>query len=116
MDLDFKDVKSVSLNAKLDDEIVKLTKGYTTDKIVCWLLKMAVYGLKQSGYMWYGTINQVFIELGFQECEKNSGIYFKCSEKSKRYVEFYVDHLLCTFIININFLTIHERSIRSSRN
>lgn len=63
------DVKAAYLNAKIDSNIaLMLPKGYhpkKTDSVL--LLKKAIYGLKESGMLWYKELRSTLIDIGFTQ-------------------------------------------------
>ncbi|POM77640.1 putative transposable element [Phytophthora palmivora] len=69
-------------------------EGYEdgTDQ-VCLLLK-GLYGLKQASRIWNQTLHKHFLELGFEKCTFDAGIYYKKGDKNMIYVTVYVDDLV----------------------
>ena len=91
------DIKSAYLNAELDgnNEIYVLPpKGYELPKGKAWLLKKAVYGLKQSGHNWYECLKSKLSQLNLQEHRSCDGIFTYKSDKGEELtVALYVDDL-----------------------
>ena len=80
------DVKSASLNGKLDEEIyVEQPQGFVVEggenKVL--KLKKALYGLKQSPRTWYKEIDTYLLKNGFQRSKSEATLY--CKEKWKQY-------------------------------
>ncbi len=58
-----------------------------------WLLKLALYGLKQSGQVWNNRIDSFFRKLGFHRLESDPCVYFIQTSEGLLIVAIYVDDM-----------------------
>ena len=63
----------------------------------CWL----GIGLKQAGRWWYQKLVEIMTKLGFQRCEGNQAVFFRCFEKTEMLIIMLVHVDDCT-IMGIN--------------
>ena len=86
------DVKTAFLHGKLAETVyVEQPTGYTRAGGVCQLQK-ALYGLKQAPRVWYRTLAEFLLELGFQKCVYDGALFV--NETTGIRVAVYVDDLL----------------------
>lgn len=91
------DVSTAYLNGPLTEDIyMKQPEGFivpgSEDK-VC-KLKKGIYGLKQSGRLWYQKIDNTLQGLGFKHLEADHCVYQRVSDDSLIWIALYVDDLL----------------------
>ena len=89
------DVKIVFLHGELKEDIyMQQPKGFVVlgkEDYVC-LLKMSLYGLKQSPRQWYNRFDSFVISHNFNRCTYDSCAYFRrCDDESFVYLFLYVD-------------------------
>ena len=97
------DAKNAFLNGKLENEIYfKPPPMCKTKKDEAWLLKKAIYGLKNAPLIFYKTFSETLIKCGFTVSKINPCLIYH--EKLEVYVALYVDDLLVvgSSIKNIN--------------
>ena len=73
------DVKAAYLYAPLSEEIyMRQPLGFVDESKVDWVCKLdrAIYGLHQSGRLWFYELNSVLIELGFVRLESCNCVYY----------------------------------------
>ena len=74
------DVKGAYLNGRLNETVyMRQPEGFATEgkeNLVCRLNK-GIYGLKQSGRVWYRTLRAEMEKLGFKSGEADETIYFR---------------------------------------
>ncbi len=63
------------------------------DQTLVWLLKLALYGLKQSGQVWNNRIDSFFRKLGFHRLESDPCVYFLLTSEGLLIVAIYVDDM-----------------------
>ncbi|GKV19874.1 hypothetical protein SLEP1_g30074 [Rubroshorea leprosula] len=93
------DMKSTFLNGKLKEEIyVEQPDGYVKKgaKHKVYLLKKALYGLRQAPRAWYGKIDNHLLSLGFEKSIEKATLYVKEKGADLIIVSIYVDDLLVT--------------------
>jgi hypothetical protein len=102
LEIEQMDVKTAFLYGVLDEEIfMQQPEGlYDGTNRVCRLNK-ALYGLKQSPHVWYHTLSQFLVELGFNPIDANHSVF----TNGRIFVAVYVDDLL---IISPNKAKIQE--------
>ncbi|RVW47431.1 Retrovirus-related Pol polyprotein from transposon RE1 [Vitis vinifera] len=93
------DVKSAFLNGYLEEEIfVEQLEGFAIkgkeEKV--YLLKKALYGLRQAPRAWYSRIDTHLLTLGFHKSLSEFTLYIKKIEEDILIVSLYVDDLLVT--------------------
>ncbi|RVX01687.1 Retrovirus-related Pol polyprotein from transposon RE1 [Vitis vinifera] len=93
------DVKSAFLNGYLEEEIfVEQPEGFAIkgkeEKV--YLLKKALYGLRQAPRAWYSRIDTHLLTLGFHKSLSEFTLYIKKIEEDILIVSLYVDDLLVT--------------------
>lgn len=128
------DIKTAYLNGKLEDNIfmempenaekileemskdkdkeirkksILMLKDIKSGKNVC-KLKKAIYGLKQSGRVWNKTIHEKLIDLGLEQSQYDSCLYYyKEKDGSLAYVMIYVDDIFIAskLISTVNLIT-----------
>lgn len=103
------DVTGAYLNADIDREIfLHQPPGYSVGQNYCLRLNKGIYGLKQSGRLWYQKIKSILIELGFKKLQIENNIFysadrsvilgvyvddFKILGKSKKLIEQFIQQL-----------------------
>ena len=90
------DFKTAYLNAPIDYDIfVEQPVGFEVknNENFVWKLNKSLYGLKQSGRMWYFLLHDFLTDLGFKNSAAENCIYFKHSEIST-IILVWVDDLL----------------------
>nr|CAN63433.1 hypothetical protein VITISV_033829 [Vitis vinifera] len=93
------DVKSAFLNGYLEEEIfVEQPEGFAIkgkeEKV--YLLKKALYGLRQAPRAWYSRIDTHLLTLGFHKSLSEFTLYIEKIEEDILIVSLYVDDLLVT--------------------
>jgi hypothetical protein len=92
------DVKTSFLNEVVEEEVcIEQPEGFevgSRETHVCRLRK-ALYGLKQAPQAWYSRIDNYLREMGFQQSEVDSNLYFLAGEVPLILV-LYVDDLFLT--------------------
>ena len=89
-------ITTAFLNASLNEEIyVMSSKNYREEEYV-WLLKRALYDLKQSSREWYDTLKEWLIIQRFQHINTNHFDFL--NKKRKLIVIVYVDDLLIIYL------------------
>ncbi|MBW0574515.1 hypothetical protein O181_114230, partial [Austropuccinia psidii MF-1] len=73
------DIKSVFLNAPLEDEVyLSIPQGLERDKKkVCLKLKKAIYGLRQAPLAWYPRLSNWLINWGFKVSKADSCVFYR---------------------------------------
>lgn len=72
------DVRSAYLYSLLNDEIyLEVPRGYQPRHLPCTILKIkkAMYGLPQSGKLWYDHLKRTLEKLGFQSLKNDEAIF-----------------------------------------
>ena len=71
------DVRSAFLQGNKLERIVfvKPPKEAKLEKVL-WLLKKALYGLRDASKMWYNKVEQILKGLGFKVCKYDSGLFY----------------------------------------
>ncbi|POM80428.1 Integrase catalytic core protein [Phytophthora palmivora] len=91
------DVKTAFLNGFLEEEIyMAQPEGFTTpgqEDLVCKLIK-SLYGLKQAPRVWYQTLSDFLVKLGFSKLIKDSCVFIRTIDGVTCYIAVYVDVLL----------------------
>jgi len=93
------DVKSAFLNGVLQEEIyVEQPEGFVTpgqeEKV--YLLRKALYGLRQAPRAWYSKMDEHLLGLGFKKSLSESTLYVKKLVSDLVVVSLYVDDMLVT--------------------
>lgn len=93
------DVKSAFLNGYLEEEIyVEQPDGFRVkeqeEKV--YLLKKALYGLRQAPRVWYTRIDDHLRKMGFVKSQSEATFYIKETSGNLLVVSIYVDDLLVT--------------------
>jgi len=100
LELELMDVETAYLNAPLKERVyMKQPQGYHrgSDKSV-WLLKKALYGLRQSGREWHQHVDQFIMSLGFKRCQSDQCVYIKTSRSGHPIlILLYVDDIPSAF-------------------
>lgn len=87
------DAKNAFLNGKLKYKIYfDPPEGCNVDKNKVWLLKKALYGLKNAPLIFYQTFSRVLIDAGFEASRLDPCILY--NNRLKVYIAMYVDDLL----------------------
>ena len=92
------DIKAAYLNAELDKEIyATIPPGDSNFGRGYWLLKKALYGLRQSGRQWNKTITKFLKSNGFKQVGTEKCVFYKRSKnKLKCIIGLYVDDMIIT--------------------
>lgn len=93
------DVKSTFLNGPLNEEVyVTQPPGFVIkgEEHRVYKLRKALYGLKQAPRAWNLKIDSSLLQLGFQKCTSEYGLYIRYSNVDLLIVCLYVDDLLIT--------------------
>lgn len=95
--IDHWDVDSAFLNGNLQEEVyLEQPEGFIKkgqEKKV-YLLKKAIYGLKQGANVWYKDIDNTLMSLGFEKARNEACVYFKISPNFFSIIALYVDDLV----------------------
>lgn len=95
------DVKGAYLNGELDIEIyMKQAEGFVVQGKEDWVhrLKKTLYGLKQSGRVWYFKLHSFLISLGFARSACDHSLYTFKSSNNFTMIAIYVDDLVIATI------------------
>jgi hypothetical protein len=92
------DVDSAFLNSELppDQEVfLEQPPGYVVEgkEDHVWLLLKGLYGLKQSGHLWYQKLKGILFEIGFHACKSDPCIFVRTSSKTICIISSHVDDL-----------------------
>ena len=93
------DVKTAFLNAPIDCELyIELPEGFTVvnskgEKLVGKLNK-SLYGLKQSGRMWYSMLHSCLLKLSFIQSMSDSCVYTRHGKSEMTIVIVWVDDII----------------------
>ena len=93
------DVKSAFLNGDLSEEVyVSQPPGHEIEgkSSKVYRLRKALYGLHQAPRAWNSKLDSTLLELGFEKCPSESGLYKKKARNSVLIVGVYVDDLVIT--------------------
>ena len=91
LEIEQMDVKTAFLYGAVEEEIyVQQPKGLGDDTGQVCRLNKALYSLKQSPRMWYYTLSDFLIELGFQPLTSDNSVFIK----NDMFIAVYVDDLL----------------------
>jgi Reverse transcriptase (RNA-dependent DNA polymerase) len=90
------DIKSAFLNGLLDEEIyMEQPQGFINpdhpNKV--YLLKKAIYGLKQASCTWNLQFHGVLVDLGFMRTHFNAGVYYHQDDGGTIIIILYVDDI-----------------------
>ncbi|KAL1941168.1 hypothetical protein VTO73DRAFT_7380 [Trametes versicolor] len=75
-------VDSAFLNSEMPDDqeaYVKQPPGFTLhgQETKVWRLRKALYGLRQSGYLWYRKLKSIMTSIGFTTCQSDPCVFFR---------------------------------------
>ena len=92
------DIDSAFLNSDLPpDQAVYLAQppGHVVKgkEDYVWLLLKGLYGLKQSGHLWYQKLKGILLEIGFSACKSDPCIFIRTSSKAISIISSHVDDL-----------------------
>jgi hypothetical protein len=99
-ELELMDVETAYLNAPLKERVyMQQPQGFHQGPSRCvWLLKKALYGLRQSGREWHLHIDKFIVSLGFTRCNSDSCVYVRRSRSGKPIlILLYVDDIPSAF-------------------
>ena len=86
-------ISTAFLHAPMTERIlIRPPSEYSPNGNCLWLLKRAMYGLKQVPALWQTHFTKVMTGLGFDRCKTDSNLY--CHDSTELYVLRYVDDLL----------------------
>lgn len=76
-DIEYLDVVTAFLNGEFDEEVyMELPEGIVKeDKNKVYILKKALYELKQGTYAWHKKLDKTLQELGFKRSEIDQSMY-----------------------------------------
>lgn len=98
LDIAQADVKSAYLNSRLDEEIYMRYPQAVKPKEGCNVLRLkaSLYGLKQSGRVWWIQLKEAMIAQGFKPCNFDWGLYVQQKSRHSKpmLVMSYVDDLI----------------------
>ena len=93
LELHHLDVKTAYLHGKIEEEIyLKAPSDFFKDNEY-WLSLKALYGLKQAGRMWYFTIHNVYMKLGYKRLHSDWSVYIRIKRDSIVIIGMSVDDL-----------------------
>ncbi|EEB88881.1 hypothetical protein MPER_13095 [Moniliophthora perniciosa FA553] len=92
------DVKSAFLNSEIPADqpaYVAQPPGYMVKgkEDWVWLLRKALYGLRQSAFLWYQKLKAILITLGFKPCPSDPCVFVCRTEKGTVIITSHVDDL-----------------------
>ena len=92
------DVDSAFLNSKLpEDQTVYLSQlpGYVAEvkEDFVWKLGKVLYGLKQSGHLWYQKLKGILELIGFHACKSDPCVFIWSSSAATSIISSHVDDL-----------------------
>ena len=95
------DVDTAYLNANLDvDLYISQPQGFQTkdvdnqaEPLVCKLNK-AIYGLKQTGLVWYKHLSKNLLTMGFRSNDGDTCLFIKGEDQTTILVATYVDDII----------------------
>ena len=102
LDMCLMDVVTTYLNGSLDVNVyMKILEGFTLPEAMnskprsmySIKLQRSLYGLKQSGRMWYNRLSQYLLKEGYMNNSICSCVFIKKSENGLTIIEVYVDDL-----------------------
>ncbi|KAE8542525.1 hypothetical protein D1P53_001305 [Cryptococcus gattii VGV] len=100
LDIAQADVKSAYLNGQLDEEIFMRYPQAVKPKEGCNVLRLkaSLYGLKQSGRVWWIQLKEAMIAQGFKRCDFDWGLYVQRKSRHSKLtlVMSYVNDLIIT--------------------
>lgn len=97
LNIDHLDIETAFLNGSLDETIYMYQpEGFidTKNKDKVCLLKKTIYGLKQSSRVWYKTVEEFLVNLGYVKSLFESCVYYKRNGCKLTIVALYVDDFL----------------------
>ena len=97
------DVKSAFLNGKLQETIyMRQPKGFTAKgkEDWVWQLCQTLYGLRQSGRVWYQKLHDALLELGFKPSAADPCVFIRSHDDDLSIVFTHVDDLgiICNLV------------------
>ena len=92
------DVETAYLYSKIDKELyIHIPEGMDSmdehGNKLCWKLKKGIYGLKQSGALWYAVISKWLTDYGFEQSPIDACLYIYKVEGTTCIMNTYVDDL-----------------------
>jgi len=92
------DIDSAFPNSEIPKDqpaYVKQPTGYEAKgkEHLVWLLLKVLYGLKQSGYLWYNKLKLILTQIGFQTCRSDPCVFYQTSPTSTSIIASHVDDL-----------------------
>ena len=87
----------MKLDTHLSDILINLDKSfqpYIRNDGIYVRLNKALYGCKESGKLWYDTISNHFINLGFRANSYDRCIFYRCLDSKRSWIVLYVDDIL----------------------
>ena len=79
------DISTAFLHAPMTERmLMRPPSEYDPTGNFLWLLKRAMYGLKQAPAVWQAHFAKVMTELGFHRCKTDSNLY--CHKSTELYV------------------------------
>ena len=103
------DVKSTFLNGKLEEtNFMNQPKGFTTKgkEHWVWQLNQTLYGLWQSGHVWYQKLHDALIKLGFKPSTANPCVFIWSDSDNLAVVFIHIDDLglICNSAAKVTWL------------
>ena len=95
--INFYDVETAYLYGKLTETIyMEEPKGYERrrNKNIACKLNQAIYGLKQSGKVWYETLSDYLLKCGFKDFKSDKCVFNYEKGNSRLIIGIYVDDLI----------------------
>src|SRR5882757_5086012 len=89
------DIKGAYLHGELKEEIyMAQAPGYDNGSGQVYLLKRAIYGLKQAGNVWNSKLNDVLIGLGYNQLKSDYCCYSRCNGHNISLLLIWVDNFI----------------------
>jgi hypothetical protein len=97
------DFESAFLNGDLDEELYMMQpSGFDDNSGRVCRLKKSIYGLKQAGNIWAGTLKKTLERLGYERSAVDPGLYFTSRAGMPSIIFTYVDDLLMVSLVKGN--------------
>ncbi|BEJ13710.1 hypothetical protein CspHIS471_0308840 [Cutaneotrichosporon sp. HIS471] len=92
------DVEGAYLNGVIEEEIYLNTPPgvrLSDPNADVFRITGSLYGLKQSGRVWWIELNTRLTAMGFQRCPDEWGLYCRNNNGTRAYISAYVDDIIC---------------------
>ena len=104
-----RDVKSVYLQAPIDEDVyVTQPADYTVEEKV-WKLNKSLYGLKQSGRNWHTMLHKYLLELNFNPSSADACLYIKRDNGETMILLIWVDDIIIAGSSNLAIDSIKQK-------